>query len=105
MQIQVHTDHHTEGGEKFSAYVSNMVETALSHVSARISRVEVHLSDENGSKKGEDDKRCMMEARVEGHQPIAVTQKAGSVDEALNGAADKLLKALESTLNRIKEAR
>jgi ribosome-associated translation inhibitor RaiA len=103
MQIQVHTDHHTEGGEKFTAYVSGMVETALSHVSARISRVEVHLSDENGSKKGQDDKRCMMEARVEGHQPIAVTQKAGSVDEALNGAADKLLKALESTLNRIKD--
>ena len=105
MQIQVHTDHHTEGGEKFSAYVSTLVQAALGHVSARISRVEVHVSDANGSKKGEDDKRCMMEARLEGHQPIAVTQKAGSVDEALTGAAEKLLKAVQNTLQRLEGAR
>jgi hypothetical protein len=35
--------------------------------------VEVHLSDENGKKGGSHDKRCMMEARLEGHQRGALT--------------------------------
>lgn len=105
MQIQVHTDRSIHGSEKFAAQVKEVVESSLSRVSARISRVEVHLSDENGSKTGVADKRCMMEARVEGHQPIAVTHNAGTSDEAVDGAADKLLKALESTLDRLKETR
>lgn len=36
-----------------------------------ISRVEVHLSDEDGKKGGQNDKRCMMEARLDGRQPAA----------------------------------
>lgn len=105
MQIQVHTDHHIDGTEKFATHVKAVVETELSRLSARISRVEVHVSDENGSKTGQDDKRCVMEARVEGHQPIAVTHKAGSIDEAVHGAAEKLGRTVESTLDRIQDKR
>ncbi|MBE0545141.1 MAG: HPF/RaiA family ribosome-associated protein [Verrucomicrobia bacterium] len=63
-------------------------------------RVEVHLSDENGEKTGGRDKRCMMEARLEGHQPIAVTDEAETIAQAIDGAADKLKSALDSTLGR-----
>ncbi len=33
--------------------------------------MEVHRSDENGSKSGQNDKRCVTEARLEGRQPVA----------------------------------
>jgi ribosome-associated translation inhibitor RaiA len=100
MQIQVNTDHHIKGSEKLAAHVKGVVVSALSNLSDRISRVEVHLSDENGGKAGPDDKRCMMEARVEGHQPIAVTHQSDTVDEAVDGAAEKLSKSLEHMLDR-----
>jgi ribosome-associated translation inhibitor RaiA len=100
MQIQVNTDHHIKGTEKLAARVKGVVVGALSNHSERISRVEVHLSDENGGKPGPDDKRCMMEARVEGHQPIAVTHQADTVDEAVDGAAEKLNKSVEHMLDR-----
>ena len=100
MQIQINTDHNIEGHEALGTQVSGVVESALSRVSYHITRVEVHLSDENGDKQGENDKRCMMEARLKGRQPIAVTHQVATLDQAVNGAADKLTRLIESTLGR-----
>jgi len=100
MQIQVNTDKNIEGNEALAAEVQATVTKALSHFSARVTRVEVHLSDENGTKHGQRDKRCMMEARVEGRQPTAVTCDAATLDQAVAGAADKLKSSLESTVDR-----
>jgi len=104
MQIQVNTGHNIEGHKALAAQVSGVVESALSRFSDRITRVEVHLSDENSDKKvGHDAMRCMMEARLEGRQPIAVTYQAASLDEAVDGAADKLTRMIESTLGRLRD--
>ena len=61
--------------------------------------------DQNSDKSGQDDKRCMMEARLEGRQPTAVTHQAASLADAVDGAADKLKRSLESTLARLKDVR
>jgi ribosome-associated translation inhibitor RaiA len=100
MQIQVNTDHNIAGHEALAAHVNGIVEAALSRFSNQITRVEVHLSDENADKSGQRDKRCMMEARIEHRGPIAVTEHAATVDLAARGAADKLSRLLESTLHR-----
>lgn len=100
MQIQINTDHNIEGREALAAHFSEVVERALSRMSDRITRLEVHLSDENGDKQGQNDKRCMLEARIEGRQPIAVTYHAATLDQAVDGAADKLTRLIESTLGR-----
>ena len=106
MQIQINTDHNIEGHEALAAQVSGVVESALSRFSDHITRVEVHLSDENSDKKGgHDDMRCMMEARLEGRQPIAVTHQAATLDQAVDGAADKLARLIESTLGRLRDQR
>jgi ribosomal subunit interface protein len=105
MQIQINTDSNIEGREKLAAHVKGVVESALSRFSDRITRVEVHLSDENSHKSGQDDKRCMMEARLEGRQPTAVTHQAATLDQAVDGAADKLKRSLESTLERLRDHR
>ena len=103
MQIQINTDRNIAGREALAAQVSGVVENALSRSSDRITRVEVHLNDENSHKGGSDDKRCMMEARVTGHQPVAVTCFAATNSQAIDGAADKLRKALDRTLGRLSD--
>lgn len=101
MQIQINTDHHIEGHDAFSAWASEEVTRTLGHQKSHVTRIEIHLSDENGHKSGPSDKRCAMEARLEGRQPMAVTHQAASVHLAVTGAADKLNRLIESTLGRL----
>ena len=105
MKIQLNTDVHIEGTEALAAKVSATIKQALAHFSEHVTRVEVHLSDENGGKSGPQDQRCMLEARLEGRQPVAVTEQAATLDQAVNGAAQKLARLLDKTLGRLNEHR
>ena len=102
MKIQVNTGNHVEGGEELTRQVEGVVEGALGRFSDRITRVEVHLTDQNGNQKsGDNDKKCVMEARLAGMQPIAVSAEGSSLEQALGGAADKLEKTLKRTLEKL----
>lgn len=105
MHIQVNTDHTIGGHQALLGEISGKVENALSRFSSHITRVEVHLSDENSTKTGPNDKRCVMEARLEGRQPIAVTHEAASLNQAVDGASGALARLIESTLGRLHEQR
>ena len=106
MQIQMNTGGNIDGHEALASQVSSTVESALNRFSDHITRVEVHLSDENSDKKGgNDDIRCMIEAHLEGHRPLAVTDQAATVGEAVDGAVDKLSRLIESTLGRLRDHR
>jgi ribosome-associated translation inhibitor RaiA len=102
MQIQIHTDHHIEGAAELMRQAESLIEHAVKHFANQITRVEVHLSDENSNKSGTNDKRCMLEARLEGLQPVAVTHQATHLDQAITGAADKLKRSLENTTGRLR---
>lgn len=101
MQIQTNTDSHIEGHEALAAHVETTVKESLRHFAAHVTRVEVHLRDENGAKKSDDDKRCLMEARLEGLQPVAVSDNANTIHEAIAGASKKLQAKLSSTLGKL----
>ena len=103
MHIQVNSDKNIEAREELATRVEAVIEEALSRFSDQITRVEVHLSHQNGGKSGHDDRRCMMEARLEGRQPIAVTHQAMTLDQAIHGAADRLQRSLESSLERLRD--
>lgn len=105
MQIQINTDRNIEGREALAAHVKSVVEHALSFSSDYVTRVEVHIGDENGRKSGKDDKRCMMEVRLQGREPIAVTHHAGSLHQAVDGAAHKLTRLVESAIERLHDQR
>ncbi len=102
MKIQINTDNNIQGSDKLTQETQAVVESVLERFAERITRVEVHLSDENGQKGGRD-KRCVMEARLQGMQPVAVTDQAENMDLAVNGAADKLKKLLDHELGRLKD--
>ena len=98
MKIQINTDVHIDGTEALAARVSATLEHALKRFSEHLTRVEVHLSDENATKGGPQDHRCVLEARLQGRQPVAVTEQAATLDQAVHGAAQKLVRSLDSTL-------
>ena len=58
------------------------------------------MSDENGA-KGAADTRCMLEARLNGHDPLAVSHHAETQDLAFRGAAQKLVRLIEHTLGKL----
>jgi hypothetical protein len=100
MQIQVNADNHLDPSEARDAWTSRVVETAMAHFAASVTRVEVHLSDENAGKGGEAALRCVMEARVSGRPPVAVRNDAPSLDAAIHGAVHKLVRATEHAVGR-----
>ena len=102
MQIRINTDKNIEGNERMSKYFSGVIESTLNRFTEHVTRIEAHLSDENSQKEGPDDKRCLLEARVKGLQPIAVTHKAETLDQAVTGAAEKMKSTLETTIAKIR---
>lgn len=105
MKIQINTDHNIAGHEALVTKVRDQVESSLNRISEHITRVEVHLSDENGNKNDLNDKRCVIEARLEGHQPLAVTNQSSTLEEAVDGASEKMLRLIESTIGRQQDQR
>jgi ribosome-associated translation inhibitor RaiA len=102
MKIQINTGKNVSGNEELRASLTSLVSEGLSRFNDQITRLEVHLSDEDGNKDGLNDKRVMLEARIEGRQPIAVTDQAGTHEEAVNGAINKLKTSLKTILGRLK---
>lgn len=100
MQVQVSTDHNIRGSETFNQQVQATVEAALGRFE-QLTRVEVHLSDDNGAKSHGDDKRCLLEARPAGMQPVVVTEVAGTLDDAIDGAIGKMARLLDSTFEKL----
>jgi len=106
MQIQINTDSNIEGYTGLTDHVRNTVDDALSRFKEQITRIEVHLSDENSNKKEtKDDMRCMMEARLAGKEPLAVSHTATTTHQAVDGALDKLTRLLDSTLGKQRDLR
>ncbi|MFN3986337.1 MAG: HPF/RaiA family ribosome-associated protein [Rhodocyclaceae bacterium] len=105
MQVQFNTDESVDGRAELGHHVDDVVRRVLGRFSEQVTRVEVHLSDVNGQKSGDNDKRCLMEARVSGRQPIAVTEQANTLHQAIDGAAQKLKRSLETTFGKLEDRR
>ena len=101
MQIQFNTDSFISGNDELTERLSGILRNSLSKYEGKITRLEVHLSDEDGNKSGQKDKRCLLEARVANIKPIAVTSYDNSIDQAVNGAIPKLISAIDSTLGKM----
>lgn len=105
MHVQVNTDDNIEGSDALIAQVEADIRDGLSRFANQITRVEVHLSDENAGKGGSDDQRCMIEVRPSGQQPIAVTDQGPSIHEASAGALQKMISKLQSGFGRQNSAK
>src|SRR5947209_18481532 len=103
MLFQLRTDNHIKNREELAESIRTDLESALTpQYSDRLRRVEVYLQDQN-SHKGGNDIRCAIELHLAGHQPVVATNEAANIDDAVSGATDKLLHALEHTLGKLKD--
>ena len=105
MKIQINADSHIERKESLATHIMGTIKKIVGRNSDHVSRIEVHLSDQNSNKHSENEKRCLMEARLEGIQPIAVSSQADTLARAIDSATKKLGKKVNSTLERQRNQR
>nr|AGU10761.1 hypothetical protein [uncultured organism] len=101
MQININADKTIDRHASLDEHVQSVVSNALHRFGEQITSVEVHLSDNLGEKSADGDNRCLMEARVTGYKPIAVSDHAATLHQAIGGSADKLKRAIDSALGRL----
>lgn len=101
MHINIRTDHTINRNRGLDEHVEQAVHGALDRFGEHISTVEVHLSDNVREKSLEGENSCTMEARVTGYQPVVIHHHSINLHQAINEAADKLQRALDSALGRL----
>jgi hypothetical protein len=101
MKILFNTDKNISGDERNDNHFTSVIAESLGRFQSHITRIEVHLSDENGGKNGPNEIRCLMEARIEGKQPFATSSQADTVELALSGALDKMKNSLETIVGQM----
>lgn len=105
MQIFINTDRNISLSDAARTGIERDLTRAVDRFDARLTRVEVHLSDINSTRGGDNDKRCVLEARPSGGKPVAVDHQAASVALAVSGASNKLVSALDRTFGRLDRVR
>jgi ribosome-associated translation inhibitor RaiA len=101
MQIQVNSDKHISMHAALSTFIEGRLRHVLDRFEGQLTRIEVHLSDENGNKSGSQDKRCLLEARPKRYQSLIVTNDSPEVTTAVSGAVEKMQRLLETTFGRL----
>ena len=103
MQIQISTDKNIEGHERLESHYTAELEKTFERFAEKITRIEVHFSDENSAKSGVGDKRCVVEARLAGMSPIVATNFGDSTEKAFSGAVEKIKKMMDSTFEKARD--
>lgn len=107
MFIQIHADNqipnHNDRDRKDR--LEDQIRQRLARFEGRITDVEVHVSDINGSRGGHADLRCSMEARLNGIPPVAAIDQGNTIDRAVIGAARKVVRAIDHQLGKRNDRR
>ncbi|MGZ8997553.1 MAG: HPF/RaiA family ribosome-associated protein [Allosphingosinicella sp.] len=104
MFVQINTDNQIKSDAEANDRLEERIRAKLRRFEKRLTHVELHVSDVNGTKGG-NDKRVSLEVRPTGHEPLAVHADAQRVEDAVSAAADKAAKALDHTLGRLSDKR
>ena len=100
MQVLINTDSHINADPGVLDQVQGDMVSTLARFREQLTRVEVHLSDQNAGRGGAASMRCMLEARPAGRKPVAVTHLAATIEEAASGAGSSLASLLDTTFGR-----
>lgn len=101
MQVLLNTDPNVHGRQEMADHLSVVVKEALHRFGDHITRVEAHIADENGHVKATPDEiQCTLEARLVGLEPVVVKDRAATAHQAIQGATNKLKRAVATVLEK-----
>jgi ribosome-associated translation inhibitor RaiA len=94
MKIQVSSDKTINVDASLTRLVKEKSTSALDRFAKELTRVEIHLSDIDNKKTGPADKRCLIEVRPAGDQPLVASAIAKTTDTAVDAALGKMKRLL-----------
>lgn len=101
MIVQINTGNTINGNSAMTESLEALTRDRLSRFEDKLTRVEIHVTDDNGPRERGDDKQCVIEARPTGLDPVKVTDSAGSIHQATAGALGKMVSVLDRTYGKL----
>ena len=101
MFVQINTDNQILSDAEANDRLEQRVREKLGRFEQRLTHVEVHVADTNGPRHSNHDKRVSLEARPNGHQPIAVHAEGARIGDAVSVAAGKAARALDHLFGKL----
>jgi ribosomal subunit interface protein len=77
----------------------------LGRFAERLTRLEVHISDNNAGKSGPDDKRVLVEARPRSMDPVVADATGDDLYATIDAAAAKMRRLLDRHFDKHDERR
>jgi hypothetical protein len=102
MKVQINTDKNIEGNERLEDYYTEELKKEFSHFDYKITRIEVHFSEETDKQFAADNKRCLLEFRLEKMDPLVVTAYSQTIEKAFDAAVIKATKVLITTFEKMR---
>ena len=101
MQIQINSDNIVKANAGAIEALDLLLRDKLGRFETRLTRLEVHLKDVNGTSAGEPDTLCTLEARPSGLDPLTVESNGATIDLAVANAASKMTTVLDRTFGKL----
>jgi len=100
MKIQVNSDKTISVDANLTRLIEGETKRVLNRFEAKLTRVEIHLSDIDNKKAGRADKRCLIEVRPAGDKPLTASANAATTEAALGEALGKMQRSLTTFFGR-----
>ena len=103
MHVQVHAEDAIQGGDALLRWAQEATQDRLARLKEYLPRVDVYFSAVDQLKTGGPGKRCVIETHASGRPPLVVSVEAEKVDEAFSAALDRLIRAVDTDLGKLKD--
>ena len=100
MKIQVNSDGTIAVDAGLIRFAEGEVRRVLGRFAIRLTRVEIHLSDVDNTKRGQPDQRCLIEVRPTGARPLSASAQATKMAYAVSHALGKMQRSLTTFFSR-----
>lgn len=100
MEFMLNSGSGVDGNEGLAATAEEKTRHRLARFADRLTRVELYVNDRDGTNNGPDGIEVSLEARPAGDRPVAVSARAQTVDQAIDGALHKIVASLDSSFGK-----
>ncbi len=100
MKILINSDKTIHSSASMQDNLKDILNRELTSYQTKLSRIDVHLTDQNGVKEGVNDILCLIEAHIDGRPSTLASQQADTLELAFSAALDHLVSSLERDFGR-----